>query len=151
MQYLHDDAAIDANVILRYLLGKDQPFYAQAEAILEGVQRGDVVVHCDPVILSEVVFVLHRSYGVSRQRLAEALSPVLMAECFLLPNKPRYLLALRLFGGPVPHFGDACGCAAALEECEGRLFSFDKALSSVEGVQRREQPSQAGRRQPRHG
>jgi hypothetical protein len=31
-----------------------------------------------------------------------------------------------------------CACAAALEECKGRLYSFDAELSKIEGLDRRE-------------
>jgi len=50
----------------------------------------------------------------------------------------RYLRALRLFAHTVKHFGDALACAAVLEDCEGRLYSFDRKLSAVEGIERRE-------------
>jgi hypothetical protein len=36
----------------------------------------------------------------------------------------------------VRDFGDACACAAALQRCEGRLVSFDRKLSGVDGISR---------------
>ena len=58
---------------------------------------------------------------------------------FVIPDKERYVRALGLFASRVPHFRDACACAAALEECKGRLLSFDRELSRVDGVQRTEE------------
>ena len=39
------------------------------------------------------------------------------------------------------HFGDACACAAAIEDCQGRLLSFDRKLTGVAGVARAEEVS----------
>ncbi len=58
------------------------------------------------------------------------------ADGFIVPDKDRYLRALALYGEGKLHFGDACACAAAELDCEGRLLSFDRALSKVPGVER---------------
>jgi predicted nucleic-acid-binding protein len=129
---------IDANVILRGLLLDSKELSGMAMGILKAVEEGRVAVCCDPVTLAEVVWVLWRCYSRSRQDIASALEPIVRAECFHMTEKDRYLRALELYGTTVEHFGDACVCAAALEECEGRLYSFDRKLSSVPGVKRAE-------------
>lgn len=130
--------SIDANVILRYLR-KDHPDLSpRAFAILTAVEDGEIEVTCDPVNLGEVVWVLRSRYDLPNEEIAEGLEPILAMEGFLMPNKDRYLLALRLFATEIRHFGDACACAAAIQDCNGRLYSFDKKLSSVPGVARSE-------------
>jgi len=57
-----------------------------------------------------------------------------------MPEKERYVLALELYADSIRHFGDACACATALRECEGRLYFFDRRLSSVPGIHRSERP-----------
>ncbi len=128
--------AIDANVILRYLLRDDEQQYKRAAAILHAVDRGEARVACDPVTLAEVVWVLSARYGLPNHEISEGLAPLVKAEGFVMPVKGRYIRALELFAGPVKHFGDACACATALEECAGSLYSFDRKLSSVEGIGR---------------
>ena len=130
--------AIDANVILRYLIQDDNKLAAKAVAIMEAVDDGTISVVCDPVTLAEVVWVLTSHYGLSAKRVAEGLGPILKADHFLMENKSRYVRAIDLFADSVPHFGDACACAAALEKSDGSLLSFDRRLSRVEGVKRRE-------------
>jgi predicted nucleic-acid-binding protein len=66
------------------------------------------------------------------------LEPIIKAEGFIVPNKDRYIRALKLYSESVSHFGDACACAAALEDCDGRLLSFDRKLSGVDGIRRTE-------------
>jgi predicted nucleic-acid-binding protein len=135
--------AIDANVIVRYILRNDERLYALAEAVFVAVDAEEVRVLCDPVILSEVVFVLTKTYEMPREEVAGGLIDILNSPGFLVPNKAHYLRALALLGTTVPHFGDACACAVALDQCEGRLFSLDKKLSKVEGVTRLERAGEA--------
>ena len=130
--------SIDANVILRYLREDHQTLSPKAHAIMEGIHIGKTIVTCDPVNLGEVVWVLRTAYKLSNKEIAEGLEPILLASGFLMPGKERYLLALRLFSQGIKHFGDACACAAALQDCDGRLYSFDAELSKVRGIRRLE-------------
>jgi len=130
--------SVDANVIVRFLR-KDHPKLSpKAWEIMRGVETGRTTVTCDPVNLGEVVWVLKSVYKLSNDEIVELLQPILGADGFLVPNKERYLLALQLLSHGVKHFGDACACAAALEDCEGRLYSFDAGLSNVPGMTRSE-------------
>ena len=131
--------ALDANVILRYLL-KDHPELSEkARAIWQSVEEGKALAVCDPVIVAEVVFVMRSVYDLPNAAISEALIGLLQPDEVILAEKPRYLRALRLFSESVGHFGDACACAAALEECQGRLASFDRKLSSAPGIERIEE------------
>jgi predicted nucleic acid-binding protein len=129
---------VDANVILRYLLRDDEELAGKARAIWEAVEDGRLVAVCDPVTLGEVVFVMSSVYGLANAETGEALIALLQAEGVAMLAKERYLRALRLFADTVKHFGDACACACALEESEGQLLSFDRKLSSIAGIDRRE-------------
>ena len=131
--------AIDANVILRYLLGDDRELAAKSAGILQAVERREIAVVCDPVTLAEVVWVLSSYYKLPNPEISEGLGPLLRADGFTVACKDRYIRALQLLAGNVKHFGDACACAAAFEECEGRLYSFDQKLSSVPGIHRTEE------------
>ena len=130
--------AIDANVMLRYLSRDDEKLFAKSRAIIEAVEDGEALVECDPVTLAEVVFVLQSFYGRPREEVAAILLPLVSLPGFVMRNKDRYLHAVRLFGDCVTHFGDACACACAMEDCAGRLYSFDRKLSKVAGVERQE-------------
>ena len=129
-------AAIDANVIVRYVAADHPAHHASARALFQAVKAGTARVLCDPVNLAEVVFVLQKFYGVPRKRIGEELGALLQAPDFLVPDKARYLWALDMYAAGELSFGDACACAAALEDCEGRLYSFDRKLSGVPGVER---------------
>jgi predicted nucleic acid-binding protein len=133
---------VDANVLLRYVLRDEEELAQKARVIWQAVEQGRLVAVLDPVILSEVVFVMSKTYGFSNEEIADALASLIEPDHVAMVAKPRYLRALHMFAHSVSHFGDACACACALEECEGRLYSFDRELSSVEGIQRREEPGE---------
>lgn len=133
-----EKAVIDANVILRYLIRDNEALYVKAAGIIKAMAEGRLALLCDPVILSQVVWASATFYKIPRSQISEGLEQLLNADGFVVPNKGRYVTALRLFAGPVPHFGDACACAAAIEECDGRLLSFDRKLSGIAGISRRE-------------
>jgi predicted nucleic-acid-binding protein len=105
---------------------------------MQSLHDGDLILLLDPVTLAEVVFVMSSVYDVSNADIAHALVPLLQQPGLRLEEKDRYLQALYLFAGPVRHFGDACACATALLESSGKLLSFDRKLSRVEGIQREE-------------
>ena len=140
MKVSDDTYCIDANVILRYLTQDVARQYDKASVIMKAVENGEIAVFCDPVTLSEVVWALTKSYGLSGERIWNGLAPILKSDGFLVPDKARYIRALQLFAESIDHFGDACACAAAMEKGKGRVFSFDRDLSKVEGVTRLESP-----------
>ncbi|MDD3926264.1 MAG: PIN domain-containing protein [bacterium] len=131
-------SAIDANIILRYLLDDNEELSARARSIMNDVESGKLHVACDPVNLAEVVWVLKSFYKIPNDKICASLESIIKAEGFILLDKDRYLLALQLFAGSAAQFGDACACAAALQGCSGRLLSFDRKLSKVNGIQRAE-------------
>ena len=130
--------AIDANVIVRYLVQDDPKLTPKSIAIMEAIHCGSIVATCDPVIVAEVVWVLSSVYKLAPERIAEGLIPILQATHLDVPNRQHYLDALRLYSTSTPHFGDACLCAAAMEECDGQVLSFDRRVSRVEGISRAE-------------
>ena len=130
---------VDANIILRYILRDDEKLAAKARGIWQAVAEARIVAVWDPVTLAEVVFVLSSVYGLPNDEISAALIPMLQTEGVVIANPERYLHALRLFGSTVEHFGDACACATALEQCDGRMYSFDRKLSSAPGIIRAEE------------
>lgn len=130
--------SIDANVILRYLLGDDPILFSKAHEIFKAVEVGRTVVTCDPVNLAEVVWVLSSFYKLKNEQIYEGLEPIINSDGFLVTDKERYILALKMFANGIKSFGDACACATAIQNCDGRLYSFDTKLSRIPGIVRSE-------------
>jgi len=134
---------VDTNILLRYLLNDIPHQHKAAKEMLAGIDGGEAPVFCDPAIIIETVHGLRTQYHFTPEEIAGTLLPLVEAPGFIVPDKDRYVHALELYGTTTPHFGDACACAAAMEQTEGRLYSFDKKLSRVEGVTRLERALRA--------
>jgi predicted nucleic acid-binding protein len=132
--------AVDANVIVRFVLGDDARLSAKAQAAFAATESGAVTLACDPVNLAEAVWVLASHYKTPPEDIAGALLPLVKMSGFRLPDKERYVRALELYGRGLLRFGDACACATAEVASHGRLLSFDRALSRVPGIERVETP-----------
>jgi predicted nucleic acid-binding protein len=130
--------ALDANIILRYLIQDGGTLADKAAVILGAVEDGEIVGCLDPVTLAEVVWVLTSYYGQDPAKVSQALLPLVKAEGIALDGRDRYVRALELFAGGGIHFGDACACSLAIGECGGRLLSFDRKLSRLDGITRSE-------------
>lgn len=133
------DYALDANIILRYLMKDDKVLYAKAVRIFEAIDAGQVRALLDPVNLAEVVWVMQSFYRLLPSDIAPVLATLLSSPGITIEPRDQYLTALRLYADGLHHFGDACACAAAMNHCEGRVLSFDRKLGRVSGVQRCEQ------------
>ena len=130
--------AVDANVLLRHIVGDERALYEKARAVIAAAVAGEVALACDPIQLGEAVWVLTSRYKVEPAEIAGSLLPLLELPGMEMPEKERYVRALELFGSGALSFGDACVCATAELEAEGRLISFDRALSKVPGIERTE-------------
>lgn len=128
--------AVDANVIVRFFTRDVEELWAKAHALMQQMSDGKIVLVSDPAVLSEVVWVLSSFYELEAAEIGELLEPLLAAEGFEIPNKGRYLSALAMYGSVTRDWGDACLCAAALENCEGRVVSFDHGIKNIEGITR---------------
>lgn len=139
MKIPSNSCVVDADVLLQYLVRHNEEEWSKADATVQAMSVGKLDLVCDPVTLSDVVWRLEKSYRLARHQIHQGLEPIVASPHFHIPNKNLYIRALELYGSTVPHFGDACACARAIESSEGRLLSFDKKLSSVPGVERMEE------------
>ena len=64
--------SIDTNVIVRYLVGDDVAQAEAARALFDRLTPDDPGFICREVVM-EIAWVLERSYGFTRTRVAEAL------------------------------------------------------------------------------
>ena len=130
--------AIDANIIIRYLINDGGDLAKKAIDIMDAVDEERLSVYCDPINLAEVVWVLDSFYNVSREEISLWLQTLLSNPCFVVVNKEHYRKAIDIYASKAASFADACACVTAIEEAKGNLFSFDKKLSKVEKVNRLE-------------
>ena len=113
---------IDANVILRYLLGDHPDMSAEArEIVLSGAQT-------TAEVLAEVVYVLKGVYQVERSDIAETVRSFLREVS--VPHKAAMSYACRLYGETKLDFVDCM--LAGYHFAEGAdVLTFDKKLNNI--------------------
>lgn len=112
---------IDANVILRYLLGDNEEMQSEAEKVID---EGAFTL---PEVLAEVVYVLTKVYGSGRAEVCNALRDLL--DDVEIENKGCILEAFSLFEETSLDFVD-CILIGRNKVKGEKVFSFDKKLNN---------------------
>jgi uncharacterized protein len=129
---------IDANVILRHLVGDAPDHATRANRLFGAVAAGVLQVTIDEIVLGEVVWTLSRHCKVDRARIAELLLTLLGEAGILNPDKPALQMAMAFYGSLDIDFADAVVAAKTLAEGESEVYTFDRDFDRIPGIIRRE-------------
>ena len=125
--------ALDTNVILRYLVGDDPEQTEAAQALLDGLTPGNPGFVCREVML-EVGWVLGRSYGFTRNQVAEALMDLTASDSLLVENSDDVAAAAHRYGQGGADFSDLMVLSAAKRVGATPLYTFDRKLAQLDGA-----------------
>ncbi len=125
--------SIDTNVIVRYLVGDDAEQTEAARALLDGLTPDDPGFICREVAI-EIAWVLERSYGFTRARVAEALMELTASDSILVENSDDVAAAAYLYRQGGVGFSDLMVLSAAERAGATSLYTFDRRLARMEGV-----------------
>jgi predicted nucleic acid-binding protein len=128
---------LDANVLIRYITQDVEWMADRAEELLARIDSGEEAVALLDANVAEVVYVLGSSklYRLSREAVVEALMPILQLDGIRVENKARCLLALQLYARyRSVNFADALMAAAALEDTNPEVYTFDRKVRTVPGL-----------------
>ena len=126
--------AVDANVILRYLVGDNPEQETAARTLMDGLTPSNPGFICREVVI-EVAWVLERSYRFTRSRVAEALMDLTASDrpswwrirmTWPLPRTATAMEALAC--------SDLMILSAAEREGAIPLHTFDRRLARMEGA-----------------
>ncbi|MBC7232556.1 MAG: PIN domain-containing protein [Chloroflexi bacterium] len=130
-------AYVDANVILRFLCGDPPDMAAQARELFEAVERGEIVLWIDEIVLAEVVWVLHSFYHYAPERISRVMQELLSHEGLQAEDKPGLLVALTLFADRNIDFADVLVAVHMGRRGVREIFSFDRHFDHLPGMIRR--------------
>lgn len=131
---------VDTNIVLRHFLNDQPEQSALASAFLGRIRRGEVVAVLLPSVVLEVVYVLQRQQGTTRQEVFAVLSELLsIGGRLTIIDHAQLIDASILYRDRLGiSFADAYHCAMARDFHEGILTSFDRKLGNVPGITRME-------------
>jgi len=125
-----DAAVLDANVVLRYLLGDHAELTQKAEEIIAPIRSGDSLALVPEAVIAECVFVLFRQYRVPRGEIRELLAKFLGSRGLIGDHLPLMRNALELFAGSTLSFVDALVYLTAKQN-NFDLVTFDEDLKKL--------------------
>jgi predicted nucleic acid-binding protein len=129
---------LDTNVFLRHLRQDDPVLSAKATAIFRRIEQDELRVHTSEIVVFETVFTLQRLYKHSKDRIADAVLPLLELKGIVLPRKRIYRKVFALYRETSLGFAD-CYHVAFVEQLQtSEILSFDTDFDRIPGLIRRE-------------
>lgn len=126
--------ALDTNVLVRYLVRDDERQAESARALLESLTTERCGYVCREVVV-ELVWVLERAYGVSRERIATILQELVATEGLVVEASDDVARAAFRYRAGGPGFSDLMILAAAERSGARPLHTFDRKVARMEGVE----------------
>ena len=126
--------ALDTNVLVRYLVRDDEQQAESASALLESLTTERPGYVCREVVV-ELVRVLERAYGVSRERIATILQQLVATRDLVVEASDDVARAAFRYRTGGPGFSDLMILAAADRSGARPLYTFDRKAARTEGVE----------------
>ncbi|WP_419165252.1 PIN domain-containing protein [Candidatus Palauibacter sp.] len=126
--------ALDTNVLARYLVRDDPRQAESARALLESLTTERPGYACREVVV-ELVWVLERAYGVSRERIATIPQELVATQNLVIEAADDVARAAFRYQAGGPGFSDLMILAAAERSGARPLYTFDRKAARLEGVE----------------
>ena len=125
--------ALDANVLIRYIV-RDNPEQTDvADALLRGLTAEESGFLCREVVM-ETAWVLERVYGFARTEVTNAMLRLTLMGNVITENRADVVNAALAYGQGGPDFADLMILAAAERVGATPLYTFDQKLAREEGA-----------------
>ena len=125
--------SLDTNILVRYLVNDDVDQSAAARALAGTLTAEEPAFVCREVLV-ELVWVLDRSYGFSRDAISTALLDMLSREGIVLEASDDVARAALGYRRGDADFSDLMIAAASRREGALPLYTFDQRASRIDGV-----------------
>ena len=126
---------LDANVIVRFML-QDEPKQASASVtLMEKAERGECLLHLDPLVVAEVIYVLVGVYSRNRVDVAKALLALIHNSGIETMEEHVVSDALLRFESSNVDFADAWLAARSLQ-AGFPVASFDRDFDKFKDIKR---------------
>ena len=124
---------LDANVVLRFVLGYPEAQHSKTRSLLEAAERDELRLRLRAVILAECVYVLASFYELDRAEVAAELRRVIILPGIETAQTDVLLAALDHFGRSRLDFAD-CYLGAIAQATSAGVASFDKDFKRMRDV-----------------
>ena len=125
--------ALDTNVLVRLVLHDDETQARAAERLVVKARREQTHLFVADVVWCELVWVLTRRAGLSRDDIAAALDQLLRTELIVVASPPVIERALDAYRNGKGDFADYLVREQARAIDAGDVVTFDRALKGENG------------------
>ncbi len=125
--------ALDTNVLVRFLIADDAEQHRQVVAFIERALAHESVLLIPSIVLVETVWVLRRSYRLTRAEIAAVLHRLLSVRQLELDARDRVMRALRRFETGKGDFSDYLIAEQAAAKGAEAVVTFDRGLLAESG------------------
>ena len=137
---------LDANIFIRFLTADDATMHEACVSLFEAIAEGKMTAWTTDLTIAEVVFVLSSrqgaAYGFSREKIRDALLPLLRLPHLRLGSKALYPRIFDLYTSIPIDFIDAYLAALVEQVQPSELYSYDRDFDKSEGINRKEPASE---------
>ena len=127
-------AALDTNVLVRYLVQDDAAQLAAATKLIRKCVSAGQSLFVPTSVTVELEWVLRSTYGFGKGDVVQVLSSLLSTAELVFQDEQALEVALLLFREGSADFADCVHIALASEAGEQPLWTFDKRAAKVAGA-----------------
>ncbi len=127
-------AALDTNVLVRYLVRDDADQFAAAQRLIQQCVHEQWSIFVPLTVTLELEWVLRARYGFTKQVTLGVLSDLFSAAELSFESEHALELALHLYRNEAADFADCVHLALATQAGELPLWTFDKTAARISGA-----------------
>jgi len=122
--------AIDANIVLRYLLADHPVFSKKAKKLFKAAEQRKLKLFLDEVVLAEIVWTLSSFHKIPKEKINDNLRVLLSQNWLFCRRKKLVLEALKNFAEKNIDYVDAWLFSVA-KKLDFQIGSFDKDFNRL--------------------
>ena len=123
--------AIDANIVLRYLLADHPVFSEKAKKLFKAAEQGKLRIFLDEMVLAEIVGTLSSFHKIPKREINDNLRVILSQNWLFCRRKKLMLEALKNFAEKNIDYIDAWLFSVA-KKLDFQIGSFDKDFNRLD-------------------
>jgi predicted nucleic-acid-binding protein len=127
-------AALDTNVLMRYLVEDDAAQLAAARRFIRKCVAEGQTLFIPVTVSLELEWVLRSNFGFGKDAVVQTLSDLLSSAELTFESERALEVALLLYKEGSADYSDCLHIALAVEAGERPLWTFDKVASKVDGA-----------------
>ncbi len=127
-------AALDTNVLVRYIVQDDTAQLAAAKRLVSRCVGEGLTLFVPVSVVLEIEWVLRSNFGFEKDEVLQTMSSLFSAAELTFESERALEVALQLFRKGSADFADCLHVALAHQAGETPLWTFDKGAAKVSGA-----------------